>query len=268
MYRSKTIGVVIPAHNEAPAIGCVVRELLALTADTTAGIGPRLVDQLVVCDNASNDTTAQQARAAGALVVREERKGYGAACLRGIAALERVDVVVFVDGDHSVRASELPLLLDAHGSGADLVIGSRALGERAGLAEAGSQTPHQRAGNWIAGKLLSVLFGSPTTDLGPFRAIGSAALNALQMRDQAYGWTAEMQTRALAAGFKVQEVPVSSPRRIGTSKVSGTWRGSLGASVGILSTIFRIGIPALWAELSASTKIERSQKDTIWKKHS
>ena len=243
MYQGKTIGVVIPAHNEAPSIELVVRELVELGT---------IIDKIVVCDNASIDATATLARAAGAVVVSEPEKGYGAACLRGIAELTDVDCIVFVDGDHSMQADELPLLLDAWLNGAKLVIGSRSLGATQGLMEQGSLTPHQRWGNTLASFLLTHLWSIPVTDLGPFRAIGTSELAALDMRERTFGRTVEMQAKALAAGLQVNEVAVTSTRRIGVSKVSGTWRGSLGASVGILTTIGKIGARSLFTRLFAA----------------
>lgn len=232
MYHGKTIGVVIPAHNEEQSIALVVRELVELG----------FVDQIVVCDNASSDATVSEAQDAGAHVVSEPEKGYGAACLKAMAELTDTDCTVFVDGDHSVCANELAILLDAWLDGAQLVIGSRTLGEM----EAGSLTPHQRWGNRLASFLLTTLWSTPVTDLGPYRVMDTAALTGLAMRERTFGWTVEMQAKALAAGLTVTEVPVTSLRRIGVSKVSGTWRGSLGAAIGILSTIAKIGVPSLW----------------------
>jgi len=210
----------------------VVRELLATG----------LTDKIVVCDNASTDTTATAAQNAGAIVVSEAEKGYGAACLRAMAELTEVDCTVFVDGDHSVCATELPALLDAWLAGAQLVIGSRTLGKMA----QGALTPHQRWGNRLASFLLTTLWSTTVTDLGPYRVIDTSTLQALKMQERTYGWTVEMQAKALAAGLTIAEVPVTSLRRIGVSKVSGTWRGSLGAAVGILSTIAKIGVPSLF----------------------
>ena len=247
MYHDKTIGVVIPAHNEEQSIALVVQEL----------VETGLIDKIIVCDNASSDTTAATARAAGALVVSEAEKGYGAACLKAMAELTDVDCTVFVDGDHSVCASELPILLDAWLAGAELVIGSRTLGEM----EQGALTPHQRWGNRLASFLLTTLWSTPVTDLGPYRAMGTDALQALAMQERTYGWTVEMQAKALAAGLTVAEVPVTSLRRIGVSKVSGTWRGSVGAAIGILTTIAKIGGPSLWARLRA--RLSGSTKSSL-----
>lgn len=227
MFLDYTLAAIVPAHNEAQAIASVVKKLLALhSADA------RLIDQVIVCDNASTDATAQCAAAAGALVVEEPRKGYGAACLAGLGLAREFDLIVFVDGDDSCEPAELIELLRRWEQGADLVIGSRALG----LREAGALPPHQRWGNWFAGQVLTCVSGQTVTDLGPFRLVTQPALRQLNMQDQAFGWTLEMQIRALELGLRVAEVPVSSQRRTGTSKVSGTVRGSVGAS----STILRM----------------------------
>ncbi len=228
MFENKTVGVAIPAFNEAPSIGRVVEELLLLRYQ-----GHPLVDAVVVCDNGSTDATRLIAADAGANVVVEPRKGYGLACQRAIDALGEVDAVAFVDGDHSVVVAELVGLLAQWRHGADLVIGSRTLG----TAEPGALMPQQRLGNWLAAKLLSRIWGDRVTDLGPFRVIDRIVLDNLTMTEMTYGWTVEMQIKALAAGLKVVEVPVTSLRRIGVSKVSGTLGGTIGASVGILRTI-------------------------------
>lgn len=219
--------VVIPALNEEEALPLVLAEI------------PReLVRRIVVADNGSTDRTAEVAREAGAEVVREPRRGYGAACLRALAHLrdDPPEVVAFLDGDRSDRPDELPLLLAPIEAGrADLVIGSRVTGRR----ERGALTPQQRAGNAIACRALWLLYRVRYTDLGPFRAIRWSALERLGMRDRDYGWTVEMQIRAAKAGLAHAEVPVSYRRRIGVSKVSGTIRGTLGASRKILWTLVR-----------------------------
>jgi len=223
------ISVIIPAHNEAESIALVINEIPA-----------GLVQEIIVVDNASTDATAARAAAAGATVLFEPTPGYGRACLRGIAyALAQhppPDILVFLDGDHSDYPAEMPALLApllAHE--ADMVIGSRALGQR----ERGALLPQQRFGNWLAAWLLRYRFGTTTTDLGPFRAIRTAALVGLNMADTTYGWTVEMQVKAARQDLRVTEIPVSYRRRIGTSKISGTVRGTLGAGYKILATIFR-----------------------------
>lgn len=225
------IGVLIPAHNEARSIGPVLAEIPA-----------GLAREIVVVDNASTDGTAAVARAAGATVVAEPRPGYGFACLAGLAyyaaqpAGQGPDILVFLDGDHSDYPADMPALLAPLLRGAaDLVIGSRALGAR----ERGALLPQQVFGNWLATRLLRLRFGGTHTDLGPFRAIRTAALERLKMQDTTYGWTVEMQIKAARLGLRVAEVPVRYRRRIGTSKISGTVRGTLGAGYKILWTIYK-----------------------------
>ena len=225
------VSVIIPAHNEAGAIALVLAEIPA-----------GLVQEVIVVDNNSTDDTGKIARASGATVLREPRPGYGYACLAGMAYAfgkaqsEQPDIVVFVDGDHSDFPEQMPELLAPLLRGeADMVIGSRALGER----EKGSLLPQQRFGNWLASRLLRLRYGGNVTDLGPFRAILAPALLALQMEDKTYGWTVEMQVKAARQGLRTVEVPVRYRKRIGTSKVSGTVRGTIGAGYKILWTIFK-----------------------------
>lgn len=198
--------------------------------------------RVVVADNGSRDATARVAREGGAEVVHEPRRGYGAACLRAMAHLadDPPDVVVFLDGDYSDHPEELPSLLAPLERGeADLVLGSRVLGAR----ERGSLTPQQRVGNAVAVLGLRLLHGARYTDLGPFRAVRWSTLKRLGMRDRDYGWTMEMQIRAAQSGVPHAEVPVRYRRRIGDSKVSGTIRGTLGASVKILYVLGRHAWP-------------------------
>jgi glycosyltransferase involved in cell wall biosynthesis len=219
---------VIPALDEESAIGGVLDVL------------PRHgVVAIVVVDNGSRDRTADVARAHGATVVSEPRRGYGAACLAGLMSIAATppDIVAFLDADASDDPAQLPELVSPIAAGrADLVIGSRALGG----AERGSLTPVQVFGNRLATALLRWLFGARFTDLGPFRAVRWTSLAALGMRDRDYGWTVEMQARAARAGLRCVEVPVRYRRRIGQSKISGTFRGSLLAGWKILITIARI----------------------------
>lgn len=233
MYNGRVVGVVIPALNEAGSIAAVVEDLRRVRVANSVA-----VDVLVVCDNGSTDDTAEIARQAGAQVVTEPQRGYGIACLTGLAALPAVDVVVFIDGDHSFVAAELPRLLQCWDAGADLVIGSRTLGR----AQTGALAPQQVWGNRLASWLLSTIWGQPVTDLGPFRVVDAAALQKLQMCDRSYGWTVEMQIKALRAAMVVVEAPVTTRVRIGKSKVSGTLRGTVGAAVGILGTIARYAL--------------------------
>lgn len=230
MYRGLTIGAAIPARDEEGNIGSVVAELLALRDDR----GRVLIDHCVVCDNGSHDATAERARAAGAVVAAQATPGYGIACLTAIDALPEVDVVLFLDGDGSCRAEQAQGLLVAIAAGADLAIGSRTLGN----AEAGALSWPQRVGNRVAALLVWWLWRHRITDLGPCRAIRSAALRRLRMQDRAYGWTVEMQVKAIQHQLSVVEVPVDTlHRRHGKSKVGGTLRGVVGASIGILSMI-------------------------------
>lgn len=220
--------VIIPAYNEETSLPLVLAEL------------PReRVGAVIVVDNGSEDDTAVVARRGGARVVREDRRGYGRACLAGLAAAAELtpEIVAFVDGDHSDHPDELPRLLEPIEAGtADLVIGSRVLGRR----EPGALLPQARAGNLVAVSLIRWLYGFRYTDLGPFRAVRHDALERLRMRDTGFGWTVEMQVRALQEGLRVREVPVSYRRRVGTSKITGTLRGTVGAGRGILGTIHRL----------------------------
>jgi glycosyltransferase involved in cell wall biosynthesis len=229
------VSVIIPALNEAASIG---RVLDAIPRD--------LVSERLVVDNGSTDETARVAGEHGARVLAEPERGYGAACLRGIAAVSSPDVVVFLDGDFSDHPEELPLLLEPIRSGAaDLVIGSRTRKPEARAA----LLPQARFGNWLACRLMALFFGAHHTDLGPFRAITALALARLAMRDRDFGWTIEMQVKAARAGLRVVEVPVSYRKRIGQSKVSGTVLGSVRAGVKILIVIFRHAMRGLLERL-------------------
>ncbi|HWQ34982.1 MAG TPA: glycosyltransferase family 2 protein [Blastocatellia bacterium] len=232
MREGKRITVIIPALNEARSIGQVIAAI------------PRWVDDIIVADNGSTDGTAEVARQHGARVVTAAQRGYGAACLAGIAALPREgatadDVVVFLDGDYSDHPEEMHRLTDPILRGeADLVAGSRTLG----ACEAGALTPQQRFGNWLACALIGLFWGRRYSDLGPFRAVRAATLDALQMRDTGYGWMVEMQIKATRAGWRIAEVQVSYRCRIGRSKISGTVKGVIGAGAKILWTIFRYAL--------------------------
>ncbi|MDE0145756.1 MAG: glycosyltransferase family 2 protein [Nitrospira sp.] len=233
MYKGLSVGVVIPACNEEDNVGAVVGALLDLHTDA----GSRVVDDVVVCDNGSTDGTAHCARAAGARVVVEETRGYGMACLTALAALDPVDVVLFVDGDQSCDVLQALDLLEAIADGADLAIGSRALG----WMEPGALSMPQIFGNRVASLLIRLLWGQVVTDLGPFRAIRTDALRWLDMRDIAYGWTVEMQVKVIQLNLRLVEIPVNTlRRRFGFSKVGGTLKGVIGASIGILGMIARL----------------------------
>jgi glycosyltransferase involved in cell wall biosynthesis len=223
-----TVDVVIPALNEEASLPQVLADL------------PRPpVRRVVVADNGSADGTARVAREGGAIVVPAARRGYGSACLAGLAYLREnspPEVVAFVDADYSDHPEELPLLLAPLFSGAaDLVIGSRVLGEH----ERGALLPQARAGNVVACLLIRLLYGHRYTDLGPFRAARWEALERLGMSDPDFGWTAEMQVKALRHGLRVAEVPVSYRRRIGVSKITGTLAGTVRAGYKILWTVLR-----------------------------
>ena len=232
MLENVVIDVIIPAYNEQESIGLVVGEV------------PRqMVRDIIVCDNNSRDNTAEVARNAGAVVVREPRPGYGSACLRGMAHVadrppaEWPDIIVFIDGDHSDYPEQLPEVAAPIINGkADLVIGSRALGNL----EPGSMQPQQIFGNWLATNLIKLIYGITFTDLGPFRAIRYDKLRKLGMEDPDFGWTVEMQVRAAKAGLRCTEVPVHYRNRIGVSKISGTIRGTVLAGHKILWTIFKL----------------------------
>jgi len=227
------VAVVIPALDEERSVARVVSEIPRV-GDGFA------VSEIVVVDNGSSDATAEAARGAGARVVSEPRRGYGRACLAGIAALDGAppDVVVFLDADASDDPSEMPLLVARIRAGDDFVVGSRVLG----AAEPGALAPQARYGNRLACFLLRVFYGARFTDLGPFRAIRYGALRALGMRDTNYGWTVEMQLRAARAGLRSSEVPVSYRRRVGRSKITGTVRGTILAGAKILWTLARHAI--------------------------
>jgi glycosyltransferase involved in cell wall biosynthesis len=226
-----TVDVVIPARDEEGALPGVLADI------------PKRVRRVVVADNGSRDRTAEVARAGGAEVVYEPEPGYGAACLAALAHLARTgppDVVVFLDGDHADDPREIGALLAPIDEGrADLVIGSRTLGRR----EPGALTPQQRFGNALAVALIGLLYRHRFTDLGPFRAVRWPALEAIGMRDRNYGWTAEMQVKALKRGLACVEVPVDYyRRRAGKSKVASTVRGTIGAGYKILATIGRYAL--------------------------
>lgn len=221
------IAVVIPALNEESSIGLVIHAI------------PRpLVTEIIVVDNGSTDRTEAVARDSGAIVLFESRKGYGYACLAGIdyAVKNGAESIVFLDGDFSDYPEELPRLIQPIiEQGYDLVIGSRMIGTR----EKGAMLPQALFGNWLACMLIRLFWNYRFTDLGPFRAIRVEALQRMEMSDPTFGWTVEMQIKAAKLKLKSTEVPVSYRKRIGTSKVTGTVRGTVNASAKILYTIFK-----------------------------
>ncbi|MEO0618288.1 MAG: glycosyltransferase family 2 protein [Pseudomonadota bacterium] len=219
-----TVAVVIPALNEAGAIGRVLDDL------------PAWVDLVIVADNGSRDGTPEIAEAHGATVVHEPQAGYGAACLRGIAATDDHDIVAFIDGDYSDHPDQMDRIVDPIADGRfDMVIGSRVTGN----ADPGSLTMPQRFGNQLACTLMRWIWGTQFTDLGPFRAIRRTSLDAIGMQDRAYGWTVEMQIKGAEYSLRMHEVPVDYRPRIGVSKVSGTVKGTVMAGTTILSVIGR-----------------------------
>lgn len=232
MYRGLTIVAIVPARDEALAISEVVRGL----GDVKNNEGDPIFDRIVVCDNGSSDDTAALAAQAGAVVTHEPQAGYGRACLRAIEQAGECDVLVFVDGDRSLYPQQAIRLLDGIAHGNDMTIGSRTRGN----IEPHALTPPQRFGNALAVFLIAAIWGFRYSDLGPFRAIRTEAYRRLQMRDETYGWTVEMQVKALRLGMRVGECAVDSRARLGHSKISGTVRGVFGAGIGILGMIWRL----------------------------
>ena len=230
---TQKIKVIIPAYNEEDSIAKVINDI------------PTIVDEIIVISNNSTDKTEENAANAGATVLKESKRGYGYACLKGmdyIASTSLSDqekkstIVVFLDGDYSDYPEQLTeLVAPIINDNIDLVIGSRVKE----LREAGSMTPQQVFGNWLATFLMNIFFGAKFTDLGPFRAIKYQKLLQLKMEDKTYGWTVEMQLKAIKQRFSYKEVPMKYRNRIGISKVSGTLKGSILAGVKILGWIFK-----------------------------
>lgn len=222
------IKVIIPAYNEQDAIANVINDI------------PDIVDEIIVISNNSTDNTEKNAKNAGATVLKEIKKGYGYACLKGLDYIakqkDKPAIIVFIDGDYSDYPEQLTeIIAPIINNDIDFVIGSRV--KR--LREEGSMTPQQVFGNWLATFLMKLFFGAKFTDLGPFRAIKYDKLLALNMEDKTYGWTVEMQLKALKKELLYIEVPVKYRNRIGISKVSGTLKGSILAGVKILGWIFK-----------------------------
>lgn len=230
--------VIIPAYNEENSINKVIND-----------IPHELVSEVIVVNNNSTDDTESVAKNTGAVVIKETAQGYGASCLRGIEYARSLnpDVVIFMDGDYSDYPEEISLLLKPiREDGFDFVLGSRVLGKR----EKGALPFQSRAGSIIAGFLIHLFWGKKYTDLGPFRAIRFDKLLQLGMKDRWYGWTVEMQIKAVKKGLKIIEIPVSYRKRIGKSKVTGTFKGTAMASIIILKTIF--------AELFKNNEVKNS----------
>jgi len=228
LTNSLIVDAIIPAFNEEKSISKVIRD-----------IPKELVRDIIVCNNASSDNTKAVALESGATVVDQPLKGYGNACLKGIAHIDgkeiKPDIVVFLDGDYSDYPGEITKVVAPVIDGADLVIGARTPGKR----ETGSMTIPQIFGNWLATFLMLILYKQKFTDLGPFRAIRYQKLLDLKMTEMTYGWTVDMQLKAAKYGLECVEVPVSYRKRIGISKVSGTVKGTIMAGYKILWTIFK-----------------------------
>lgn len=230
MNSLTAIDVIIPAFNEQESIGKVIAE-----------IPKDLVREIIVCNNNSTDATAQVAEDAGATVLLASKKGYGFACLTGLrhiaAKEEKPDIVVFIDGDYSDYPEEMrELIHPIITKDVDMVIGSRALGDL----QPGSMTPQQVFGNWLATNLIKLFYKYEFTDLGPFRAIKYSSLMEIDMQDEDFGWTVEMQVKAAKMKMKCEEIAVNYRKRIGKSKVSGTVKGTILAGHKILWTIFKL----------------------------
>jgi|TARA_B110000046_G_scaffold174205_1_gene197678 glycosyltransferase involved in cell wall biosynthesis len=230
---TQKIKVIIPAYNEEESIANVINDI------------PTIVDEIIVISNNSTDKTEVNATKAGATVLKESRKGYGYACLKGMEYISNLeisqqpDIIVFLDGDYSDYPAQLTeLIAPIIDENIDFVIGSRVKE----LRETGSMTPQQVFGNWLATFLMKVFFGAKFTDLGPFRAIKYQKLLQLKMEDKTYGWTVEMQLKAIKQHFSYLEVPMKYRNRIGVSKVSGTLKGTIFAGVKILGWIFKYSV--------------------------
>jgi glycosyltransferase involved in cell wall biosynthesis len=225
MYCGKTIAIIIPALNEAGSIAKVVRDI------------PDYVDEIVVVDNGSTDHTDVMARAAGARVVYQSVRGYGAACLAGIRSLKNIDIVGFIDGDYSDYPDDLRKLLEPVACGHyDFAMGQRECVEN----NADAISFHQMLGNWFACHLIHSLHGFTFMDLGPMRCLTNKLLSELQMEDEDFGWTTEMQIKVLRAQAEILLTPVRYRKRIGQSKISGTFKGSLLAGYKIIYWTVRL----------------------------
>ncbi len=232
MYNDQQVVAIIPARDEASSIAKVVSAVRQL------GHQIPLFDRVLVCDNASIDDTAIIARKYGAEVIHQSQPGYGIACLTALGLIEQTDIVVFIDADASLDIGESISLLKAIDTGADLAVGRRIKAWQ----QTGSMTLPQQFGNYLASRLIRLIWQIPVHDLGPFRAIRFEALQQLDMQDTAFGWTVEMQVKAIQHELSMIEVPVHYYRRTGHSKISGTIYGVIGAGVGIFSTIFKLAL--------------------------
>lgn len=225
MFKGKKVSVIIPAFNEEGSIAKVIR-------DIPGGIA----DEVIVVDNGSRDATAEESAKNGAVVLTENFRGYGAACLRGLNSIQDTDIVVILDADYSDYPGQMPRLVGPIADDeADLVIGSRVLGRR----EKGALAPQAYWGNKLAAFLIWLFFKYRFTDMGPFRAIKYGALKRLGMEDSDFGWNVEMQVKAIRQGLRIKEVPVDYRKRIGRSKISGTLSGTIKAGSKIIWTIFK-----------------------------
>ena len=225
----KNVDVIIPVYNEEGSIGLVIGD-----------IPKEIVSEIIVVNNLSTDNSVKAARQAGATVVDQDKRGYGNACLRGIEYIDskdsKPDIIVFLDGDYSDHPDELPdLIKPIKEDDFDLVIGSRTTGK----SEKGAMLPQAVFGNFLATLLIRLFYGFTFTDLGPFRAIKYQSLKSLEMQDTTFGWTVEMQVKALKKRLKCTEVPVSYRKRIGVSKITGTLTGTVKAGYKIIWTIFK-----------------------------
>ncbi len=244
MGAAHRVAVIIPACNEEGSLPRVLESLSCLGLGVTKDDRPIEMAETIVVDNASTDGTAEVASGYDVTVLREPRRGYGRACLRGVAHLKLTnpDSVVFLDADSSDDPSVLPALVRPIADGEqDFVLGSRLLGR----CEPRALAPQARYGNTLSVFLIWCLYGFRYTDLGPFRAIGYPALRSLGMSDPTFGWTAEMQVKAILSGLRIREIPVPYRRRIGTSKISGTVSGTVKAGMKILWTIVRLRMPPI-----------------------
>jgi glycosyltransferase involved in cell wall biosynthesis len=231
-YKNQQIACIIPARDEAKSIGYVIKDLQQLKNEKNQ----LLIDKIVVCDNGSVDKTVAIAQALKVEVIHQPKPGYGIACLTALTQTNDADIILFMDGDHAFRAAQATILIDSIVNGADLAIGSRALGD----VEMGALTLPQRFGNWLACHLIQRIWHRTISDLGPFRAISQKALKKLAMENEDFGWTIEMQIKAIQQEMTIIERPVDTYCRLGHSKISGTIKGTVRAGIGILSMIMKL----------------------------